>query len=155
MIEDFKWKTCILNSIMTGFFHKIAQKWKALFLKAVYTLVVRVGERSVCVHPVYTAYQSMRRAVVGSAQNPLLLTKEMCFANAFWLLIPFVWFGGFALLQQILALLRLLLVKLTQRSKSYLSEHFRLKQINFFAVSESLLNNWVVLIEVTAFWSLC
>lgn len=45
----------------------------------------------------------------------------------------------------------LLLVRLTQMSKSYLSELFHLKQINLFAVSESLLNNWVVLIEVTVF----
>lgn len=56
--------------------------------------------------------------------------------------------------QQIPASPRLLPGRGTHRSESCWLERFHLKQIHFSAVSESSLNNWVVLIELTAFWSL-
>lgn len=77
---------------MTGLFHKIVQKWKYPVLKKQkHPTCSWVRGRSV--HPLYTVYQSMKEAMAACAQNPLLLTKEICFANAFWLLIPFVWLG--------------------------------------------------------------
>lgn len=152
MIEDFKWKVCILNNITTGLFHKIVQKWKYPVVKS------KIPPLFMSKRNVFTPYmlyvKMWGKLLVVFVQNPLLLTKEVCIANAFWLLTPFVRSGACALLQQILAWLWFLLVRLTHRSTSYLSEHFHLKHINLFAVSESLLNNWVVLIEVTAFWSL-
>lgn len=136
---------------MTDLFHKVVQKWKypvkckipLLFMskRNVFTLIYYISksEGSYRWHllrtPYYTNWGSKHCECFS-------ITDTICL----------IW--GFALLRQILALLWLLLVRLTHRSTSSLSEHFHLKQINLFALSESLLFNWVVLIEVIAFWCL-
>lgn len=152
IIGDFKWKTCILNSITTILFHKIIQRWKYPVVKSKIPQLL-VGKRNnrwsppthyvseyegscrwVCSEPPATNQGSVFCKCF-RITNTICLIWGLCLASAD---------SGFAVIA----------ASETHRSTSYLSEHFHLKHINLFAVSESLLNNWVVLIEVTVLWSL-
>lgn len=100
-----------------------------------------------CVHTPYIMYQSIRGAVgsicfrTPAAHQGNMFYKCFLITNTIYL----IWGLFFASAESVL------LLRLSLRSKRYLSEHFHFIQINSFAVSESLLSNWVVLIEVTAF----
>lgn len=107
-----------------------------------------------CVHPLYTVYQSMKEAVGGICTEPPATNQGNMFCKCFLITNTICLIWGLCLASADSCFAVIAASETTHRSKSYLFEHFHLKQINLFAVSESLLNNWVVLIEVTAFWSL-
>lgn len=92
----------------------------------------------------------MGEAVDGICSEPPATNQGSVFCRCFLITITICLIWGLCLASAD-SCFAVIAASKTHRSTSYLSEHFHLKQINLFAVSESLLNNWVFLIDVTAF----